>query len=340
MCPKLFEIGGIPVYGYGLMLAVGFIVASSLLSSELKRKQVNVDVTDSFVYFTRGLYLFLIASFLISFVIQRSPETLLPFAFESALHAIIAIIVLGFGFFLFRKQSTGSFDLANAVTLLALTFGVVGSKILYVLEHFKEFLDRPFDTAFSPGGLTFYGGFLLATLAIYLTSRRARVSFLAIADSASPALIIGYGIARIGCHLAGDGDYGFPTSLPWGTDYSKGTFPPSEAFRTFPEITSLFPNGVVPDTTPCHPTPVYELILCGFIFWYLWTKRVKTRPEGKLFMMYLLFAGLERFVIEFLRINPRAALGLSEAQLIAILLAAVGLFGWVRLSKNRTGQGG
>ncbi|MBI4429491.1 MAG: prolipoprotein diacylglyceryl transferase [Ignavibacteriales bacterium] len=334
MCPKLIEIGGIPVYGYGLMLAVGFIAASSLLSAELKRKQLNVDVTDSFVYFTKGLFVFLAVSFLVIYGLQRGLGTLVEFAFGSALHAIVTLVVLGFGFFLFRKQTKGSFDLANAVTLLALTFGVVGSKALYVLEHLTEFSERPFDTAFSPGGLTFYGGFLLATLAIYLTSRRAGVPFLAIADATSPGLIIGYGIARIGCHLAGDGDYGFPTTLPWGTDYSRGTFPPSEAFKPFPEITSQFPNGIVPDTTPCHPTPVYELILCSFIFWFLWKQRTKVGHHGKLFMMYLVFAGLERFIIEFFRLNPRIALGLSEAQLIAIILVAVGALGWARRSKD------
>ncbi|MBI3004565.1 MAG: prolipoprotein diacylglyceryl transferase [Ignavibacteriales bacterium] len=338
MYPRLFEIGGIPVYGYGLMLAVGFIVASSLLSAELKRKQLNVDVTDSFVYFTKGLFVALVVSFLATFGFQRGLDTLLQFAFGSTLHTIVTLAVVAAGFFLFRKQAKGSFDLANAVTLLALTFGVVGSKTLYVLEHLTEFSQRPFDTAFSPGGLTFYGGFLLATLAIYLTTRKAGVPFLAVADAASPGLIIGYGIARIGCHLAGDGDYGFPTTLPWGTDYSRGTFPPSEAFKPFPEITSQFPNGIVPDTTPCHPTPVYELILCALIFWFLWSRRSKATADGKLFMMYLLFAGLERFVIEFFRINPRIALGLSEAQLIAVLLVAVGALGWYRLSKARDSE--
>jgi len=323
------------VYGYGLMLAVGFIVASSLLSAELKRKQLNHDVTVSFVYLMKGLYVFLILSFLVTFGLQRRLGTLLQFAFDSLLHIIVTGIVLAAGYFLFRKQTKGSFDVANAVTLLALTFGVVGSKILYVVEHLSEFSLRPFDTAFSPGGLTFYGGFLLATAAIYFLSRKANVPFLGIGDAASPGLIIGYGIARIGCHLAGDGDYGFPTTLPWGTDYSRGTFPPSEAFKSFPEVTSRFPGGVVPDTTPCHPTPVYELLLCSIILWFLWRRRTSSKPNGKLFMMYLVLAGLERFVIEFMRINPRIAFGLSEAQLIAVVLVAAGSLGWFWLERAR-----
>ena len=338
MCPKLFEIGGIPVYGYGLMLAVGFIIASTLLTSELKRKNINPDVTESFTFFMKGLYGFLVASFVITFGRQSSLGSLPSFAFASPLHSVITLIVIAGGYFLFRKQSKGAFDMANAVTLLALTFGVAGSKILYVIEHLGEFIVRPFDTAFSPGGLTFYGGFLLATGAIYLTAKRSRVPFLAIADSASPGLILGYGIARIGCHLAGDGDYGFPTTLPWGTDYSHGTFPPSEAFKGFPEVTSRFPNGVVPDTTPCHPTPVYELLLCVLIFWLLWRFRRKTIRDGKLFTAYLMLAGLERFLIEFIRINPRMAFGLSEAQLIAAGLILLGALGWFSLAKTTEGD--
>jgi len=334
MCPKLLEIGGIPVYGYGLMLAVGFIVASTLLTSELKRKNINVDVTESFLFFTKGLYIFLIAAFLITFALQRTLGSLPEFAFGSALHALVAVLVIATGYFLFKKKTQNAFDLANAVTLLALTFGVVGSKILYVLEHSSEFLLRPFDTAFSPGGLTFYGGFLLATGAIYLTARRAQIPFLAVADAASPGLIIGYGIARVGCHLAGDGDYGFPTTLPWGTDYSRGTFPPSEAFKPFPEITSKYPNGIVPDTTLCHPTPIYELLICALIFWLLWRVRTKLTPHGKLFALYLTLAGLERFTIEFIRINPRLLFGLSEAQLIAAGLIAVGVSAWFSLSQT------
>jgi phosphatidylglycerol:prolipoprotein diacylglycerol transferase len=145
---------------------------------------------------------------------------------------------------------------------------------------------------------------------------------------------LAYGVARLGCHFAGDGDYGYPTTLPWGTDYSKGTYPPSLAFRNVPEIASKYPGGVVPDNTLCHPTPVYELILCAILFWILWRFRKRIQPEGRMFMLYLVFAGLERFSIEFLRINPRVVLNLSEAQLIAIPLMIVGLVGWFLLAKK------
>lgn len=267
MCPKLLQIGPFPIYGYGLMLAIGFISASYLLTLEFRRRSIDP-------------------------------------------------------------------NLANNVTLLALVGGVAGSKILYLIEHWSSFVLDPVGMAFSPGGLTFYGGLILAALAIYLYGKRKGIKFSVIADATSPGLILAYGIGRIGCHLAGDGDYGFPTTLPWGTDYSRGTYPPSAAFRGFPEITSQFPHGIVPDTTPCHPTPVYEFLLCALIFWFLWRIRKNAKPDGKLFSMYLALAGLERFAIEFFRINPRVAFGLSEAQFIALGLVAAGIAGWVVLSKK------
>lgn len=267
MCPRLLEIGPFTIYSYGLMLAIGFIVASSLLTRELLRKRLDP-------------------------------------------------------------------SLGNNITLIALVAGVAGSKMLYLIEHWSEFAADPVGMAFSPSGLTFYGGFILAALAIYFYVRRKKVSFFAVADAVAPGLLLGYGIARIGCHLAGDGDYGFPTSLPWGTDYSKGTYPPSAAFRNFPEVASQYPNGVVPDNTLCHPTPVYEFLLCALFFWVLWRMRKTTTPDGKLFMAYLVLAGLERFSVEFIRLNPRIALGLSEAQIIAVGLMLVGAFGWNYFSRK------
>jgi len=219
-------------------------------------------------------------------------------------------------------------DFASNITVIALVAGVVGSKILYLLENFSEFIADPFGMAFSPGGLTFYGGFILATVSIYFYAKKKHIKFIHIADSIAPALLLAYGIARIGCHLAGDGDYGFPTDLPWGTDYSNGTYPPSAAFRNFPEIVAKYGvNGVVPDNTLCHPTPIYETLICAVFFWFMWKNRTKWNTDGQMFYTYLVLAGIERFSIEFLRLNPRLLLGLSEAQIISLILIAIGAIG-------------
>jgi phosphatidylglycerol:prolipoprotein diacylglycerol transferase len=260
MCPILFHVGPIKIYGYGLMLALGFITGSYLLVSEFKRRKLDPNI-------------------------------------------------------------------ANNITIIALIMGVVGSKMLFLLENWSRFVETPWEMAFNPGGLTYYGGFILAASSIYYYGRKKNIGFLMIGDSVAPSLMIGYGIARVGCHLAGDGDYGFPTSLPWGTDYSKGTFPPSAVFRDFPEIARQYPGGIVPDNTPCHPTPVYEFIICAIMFWFLWRIRKRISPAGKLFMIYLILAGSERLLIEFIRLNERIIFGLSEAQLISIVMIFIGSLG-------------
>jgi phosphatidylglycerol:prolipoprotein diacylglycerol transferase len=270
MCPRLFEIGPFTVYSYGLMMGVGFIIASIVLTQDLKRKRLDP-------------------------------------------------------------------TLGNTVTLYAIVFGIIGSKLLFLIEEWSYFVRDPIGSAFSPSGLTWYGGFFLATFAIWLLARRRKIAFAKICDSAAPALAIGYGVARIGCHLAGDGDYGLPTDLPWGTDYSKGIFPPSVAFRDFPDIVAKYGvNGVVPDNIPVHPAPIYEFLLGVILFAILWKLRRRNYPDGKLFMFYLVGAGLSRFAVEFIRLNPRIMLGLSEAQVISMALIAVGIFGVAYLDRRGT----
>jgi phosphatidylglycerol:prolipoprotein diacylglycerol transferase len=270
MHPKLFTIGPFTVYSYGLMLGIGFIIASAVLTRELRRKGIDP-------------------------------------------------------------------NLGSTLTLLAVFFGIAGSKILYLIENWPSFARDPVGMAFSPGGLTWYGGFILATLAIMVYVRRKKIAFARICDAAAPALVLGYGIARLGCHFAGDGDYGMPTALPWGTVYSNGTYPPSVAFREFPEIVARYGvDGVVPDSIPVHPTPVYEFIIGLVLFFVLWKMRTASSGrDGTLFMWYLVLAGTARFLVEFIRLNPRLLFGLSEAQLISALMIAIGLIGLRGLARSK-----
>jgi phosphatidylglycerol---prolipoprotein diacylglyceryl transferase len=271
MYPVLFKIGPFSIYSFGLMMGLGFLTASYILTKELRRKELDA-------------------------------------------------------------------NLGNTITLLALIFGIAGSKLLFLAENWEEFVREPMN-AFSPGGLTWYGGLILATAVIYFYTRRKDLPFLKICDAAAPALMLGYGVARIGCHLAGDGDYGVPTNLPWATVYAKGTYPPSVAFRDFPEIVQKYGvNGVVPDTIPVHPAPVYEFILSVLLFILLWKLRKNDYVDGKIFMIYLLVSGMSRFLVEFIRINPRILFGLSEAQLIACLMMALGALGIAFLAQQRAKQ--
>ncbi len=244
-------------------------------------------------------------------------------------------LMMGIGFLVanyfavkeFKRRGLGV-DFANQVTMLAVIFGIGGSKILSLMEYWGDFLKDPIGMAFSPGGLTWYGGFLLATAAIAWAAKRKGFRFLTVADALVPALAIGYGVARLGCHFSGDGDYGMPTKLPWGVNYSSGIVPPSIAFRDFPAIAGSYPGGIVPIDTLLHPTPIYEFLAGVFVFWILWRMRTKLKTAGTLSMLYLVLAGTERFLVEFIRLNPRLLFGLSEAQLVSVPLIVIGFVGY------------
>lgn len=250
-------------------------------------------------------------------------------------------------------------NMANTITLLAVVFGIAGAKLLYLLEEWDAFVQNPVGMTFSAGGLTWYGGFLLALLAVSLYVRMKKVPFLKVWDSLGLALIIAYGVGRIGCHLSGDGDYGTPTSLPWGTIYAQGTAKPTvmlqEYFVAHPDrLAAMHYDSlrVIPagrdrlgntysrfdEVTPLHPTPIYELLLgiAGFVL--LLRLRTRPLPDGGLFMIYLMLASLFRFAIEFFRLNPRMAWGLSEAQLFSVALFLLGLAGLLFLRGRTPGR--
>jgi phosphatidylglycerol:prolipoprotein diacylglycerol transferase len=233
------------------------------------------------------------------------------------------------------KRKKLSPALGSTITIIAVVFGIAGAKLLFLLEEWEAFMADPIGMAFSPGGLTWYGGFIAAMTVLHFYLRSKKISFLKIWDCLAVALILAYGVGRIGCHLSGDGDYGTPTTLPWGTIYAQGTAKPNymlqDYFQRHPDARSTWHYDSLraiqagmdnlgrrytrfDETTPLHPTPLYELILGVFGFMFLWMLRKRPFPDGKLFMIYLMTASVFRFLIEFLRLNPRMFLGLTEAQ--------------------------
>ena len=233
----------------------------------------------------------------------------------------------------------------SRITFIALVGGIVGAKLFSVFEDFSDFLDHPIQQLFSPSGLTFYGGFILATAGIYWYLKKHKLSFKAFADAIAPVVFLAYGIGRIGCHLAGDGDYGIPTRSVVGVHYSNGTAKPRYVFEPYFErhpderaewkYDSLTAINVRQDdmglrvtafdeVATAHPTPLYEFAAAFLAFLWLWSKREKWQmQQGKLFGATVFLMGVERFLVEFLRINP-LYLGLSQAQWISIGLIVIG----------------
>jgi phosphatidylglycerol---prolipoprotein diacylglyceryl transferase len=220
---------------------------------------------------------------------------------------------------------------AEALVAVPAVAGIIGSKLYHVLESPRNLLANPAGELFSPFGFAWLGGLIAGFCAFIYLARRYRIPLLELCDAASPAAAIGYGVGRIGCLLSGDGDYGIPTSLPWGMS---------------------FPNGLVPTTQRVHPTPIYEflgsLVIC-WILWRLGAAQVRAREgaspqdagttlakSGSIFAIYLVATGMARFLVEFIRINPRSFLGiLTNAQVGSAVSIVVGLVLWVGLDRQR-----
>ena len=192
--------------------------------------------------------------------------------------------------------------------------GIVGARLYHVLESPSELLADPWGQLFSRYGLAWFGGLLAGAAAWLFLAQRHKIPLLVSLDAGSPAAALGYGVGRLGCLLSGDGDYGVPTSLPWGMS---------------------FPNGLVPTVQRVHPTPIYELLVALVIAWVLWragARQVPSNrppsvvpPAGAIFSLYLVLTGIARFLVEFVRINPRSFLGMTNAQIASLLSCACGI---------------
>jgi phosphatidylglycerol:prolipoprotein diacylglycerol transferase len=150
------------------------------------------------------------------------------------------------------------------------------------------------------------------------------------ADICAPALIIGHAIGRLGCQFSGDGDWGLPSTLPWAMAYPKAIVGWNAQTVLKLDSHDNLVSGFFPGVR-VHPTPVYESILYAAVFLFLWSIRKKPSIEqntGRLFYLYLMLAGASRFLVEFVRINPRIFLGLSEAQLISIAMMLIGIIAY------------
>jgi len=242
------------------------------------------------------------------------PFTFYSFGLMAALAIVVAAIFLGID----MRQRGVDPGIAVEVAIAAAIGGFLGARIYYVVEHWGE----PGEGFFSGAGLVWYGGVAGGVIAVVLVALWRKVPVGLMANMAAAPLAIGYGIGRIGCQLAGDGDYGDVTGLPWGMAY---------------------PEGTVPTTEIVHPTPVYETLASLVIFWILWRMRGRLTAPWSLFGLYLVLAGIERFLVEFVRATPVVLAGLTTAQLISLGIIVVGAIlvwtGWNRRDPAWVGDG-
>lgn len=219
-------------------------------------------------------------------------------------------------------------EYASDIVVAAVIGGIIGAKLWYVV------LTQDPGALISRSGLVWYGGFIGGTVAVYLNGLRKRVPTRITCDLVAPALAVGYALGRVGCFLVQD-DYGTPTSLPWGMKFPEG-LPPSTALRLNSDYGVPIPDGVNPlEVLAVHPTQLYEVAAMLVAFWALWRLRTHVRAAGWLFGAYLLFAGTERFLIEFIRAkDDRFLAGFTVAQLASIIIAAAGVLLMARWAKR------
>ena len=236
-------------------------------------------------------------------ILHLGPLTIYSFGTMVA----IAFLVAGWltGKEMDRRGMPG--DVSSSMVFWAAVGGIGGSKLWYVLQDPAALLHDPLGMIFSGSGIVWYGGLLGGTAGVTWVIRRHGLPWLRTVDCIAPALVLAHGIGRIGCQLAGDGDWGTVTTVPWGMAYPNAIigWPYAEGVRV-------------------HPAPVYEMLAYFAVFAILWSMRTRPHPDGTIFWWYLVLAPAARFVVEFFRINPTAALGLSTAQWFSLLLMAIG----------------
>jgi len=223
------------------------------------------------------------------------------------------------GFYLFRAEvkRRGLPVDASALMLAIAVAGIICAKAYHVVVTLMltEHQAVAWRDLFNFAGLAWNGGLIAGFAVLLWFACRKRVSIWSLLDAASPAAAVGYAFGRMGCFLAGDGDYGKPTNLPWGMS---------------------FPHGLVPTAQRVHPTPLYEI--AGSLVLFVVLMRIsnplspkdgengapKNVRPGTVFSVYLIGSGVFRFAVEFIRLNPPAFLGVTEAQVISLLSIVAG----------------
>lgn len=414
-------------FTFGIFVAISFIVAAYVLTLELKRKEKKGQLTfreetietgkpASYMdLFVNGLVGFIFGYKLIgAFIASRQADTdLQQFIFSTSGSWVGGLLIAAVLVFLkFREKNKKKLskperrvvriwphDRVGDIVILALIFGIIGAKLFDNLENWNRFIKDPIANLIAPSGLTFYGGLICAAIAILVYARKKKIGLLHLCDAAAPALMIAYAIGRMGCQVAGDGDWGVYNSAYISNEPGKvvksapGQFeqklvadslyflhghvidPNGEktfvSDRDAPTLDKVphksfvgpsflptwffaytYPHNVNEDGVllpncegkfcralpqPVFPTPLYEIIGCGILFFILWLSRRKIKAPGAMFSFYLILTGLERFLVETIRVNTTYSIfGIhpTQAELISVLLIIIGIAGTIYFNRR------
>lgn len=249
------------------------------------------------------------------------------------------------------------------IAVIAAIGGLAGAKIFNAFETWDDFVAHPLENLLSSSGLTFYGGLIVATVALYFYTRKHKIPFVQMCDATAPGLMLAYGVGRLGCQLSGDGDWGiFNTAYVSNPDGSLRAAVDGDKVNALHMIANApsayypgpswlphwlfgmnYPHNVNNEGASivgcagnyCHmlpvsvfPTPIYEAVVCILFFFLLWAIRKRFKYSLHLFGVYLILNGIERFCVEHIRVNYKYDWGFlhpTQAEIISVGLALAGV---------------
>jgi len=235
-----------------------------------------------------------------------------------------------------KKVMVHPYELMGSILVWSAVWGFAGAKLFNALENWNDFMHDPVGMLVGFSGLTFYGGLICGGIAVLYIANKHGVKPLDMLDIGGPGMMLSYGVGRIGCQMSGDGDWGIPNLAPkpgwlsWAPDWMW-------SFK-FPHNVSMEDQGnVIPNCIgkfcnelklPVYPTSFYESVICIALFLFLWSIRDRIKIPGIMFGIYLILNGVERFLIELIRVNTRyhvAGINFTQAELISVCLVIGGI---------------
>jgi prolipoprotein diacylglyceryl transferase len=346
---------------FGLLLAFAFLASAYVLRLELIRKEKEGTLKPTIVKETENKsnsYIPILINAIIGFILGFKIPVIISdfnnFKHDPAGKLLSGdgnlffgiLVAAGFGAFSYwdsirnkkdivSKNIIHPYERTGDIIILAAISGLIGARLFSVLENLDSFFQDPLGQIFSGSGLTMYGGLIIAFFAVYYYVKKNGIPPIQIMDIAALAIVVGYGVGRLGCHFSGDGDWGIVNEMAkpswfilpdwmWSYNYPHNVIKEGIPLEN---CSSYYCTQLVPGV---FPTPVYETIMMGIIFILLWVLRVRLKIPGLLFSIFLILQGLERFFIEAIRVNPKykfVGLELSQAQYISLGLIVIGIAG-------------
>ncbi len=358
---------------FGLFLALAFFAAAYILKLEFKRKESEgllhpVDkkivtgpqnvwgeiLSNTLLFFILAWKLPFIARHFTEF--KQDPASIVfNLNGDWLIGIFIALGMFGYSYYknkerLHIKEETRLVKVyphqkIGDITIVAAISGIIGARFFSILENLDSFYSDPLGQIFSGSGLTVYGGVIVATFVVLWYVSKNGISKLHMMDAGALSLLMGYIVGRMGCQFSGDGDWGIPNSaeapsgIPqwlWSYDYPHNI---TKQGQKMVDCIGEYCNHLVPGV---YPTPVYEIFMCGLIFAGLWMMRKRITIPGMMFFLYLIFSGIERYLIEFIRVNDKyefLGFNYSQGQWIALASVLIGIVGSILLwqrSKNHS----